>query len=1105
MTLQIQLFGEFCLTLDNAPVAALNTPKLQLLLAYLVLHRDTPQARQGLAYRFWPDSNDSQARTNLRNAIHLLRTALPDAEQFLRIDNQTVQWRADSPFTLDVAAFEEGMQAVVAIKDLPAAQAMLKRLLTLYRGELLSGFYEDWVLAARETWQERYLAALELASTLAEQQRDYRTAIDYNRRLLQIDPLREEAYARLMQLYALQGDRATALRVYHNCATILVRELGVEPGPVTQGIYERLLNLEETQPAIAPLRTAAPLVGRQSAWEVLQAAWQQAQRGQSRLLLVAGEAGIGKTRLAEEFLDWAARQGVVTVAAHCYAAGGRFALAPVQEWLRAPIFQKNRQAVDAVWRSEASRLLPELLTEQSGLATPPALAEHWQRQRLFEALARLTLHGQSSLLLLLDDIQWSDEDTLSWLHYLLRFDPMAKLLIIATARQEEVQQEQPLIAFLSQLRQTDLLIEQRLERLTPADTAALVANLTGHADLPDGATAIYHETEGNPLFIVEMVRAKLGIAGGSEVAKAPTSLAPEPRPNGELALPPKVHAIIEARLTQLSPDARDLVRAAAVIGRAFAADVLCKVSEMDEDTLVQGLDQLWQRGIIREQGFTQLGVEAYDFSHDKLREVAYAGLSPMRRRLLHRRVAETLENRQQPHVDEVSHQIALHYERAGLLAKALPYYQRAARVAHRLAAVQEAIDLLTHAQSLVQLLPEGIERTKLALTMQIDLGPLLLTTKGYAAPEVERAFSEAWQLCQQVGDIQQRFQVLWGLSRFYQIKPDLSKGAPIIKELLALAQIEENPEMLLEAYSITGTHFLHSAALRDAKQYLDQSLALYDRQQHAHHALLYGQDPAIVGLTYGAWTRWCLGYPEQALQQAQEALALGEALNHPYSRVLAMSYMTAQYQFLGDVEGCRRQAVATIEVTRAYGFTLWLALSTFLHGWALAVQGDFTSGMAQMQEGIDLYRATGAESGSAYLAGLLAERLGHVGQTEIGIAVIGEAFDLLERTQDRWCEAELYRLKGELLVRVADPAVWTLLGQTPADCFQQAIAVARQQGARWWELCARVSQCRLWQHDPRADEAYRQLADCYRRFDEGQSLPVMQEVQAMLAAHTSYK
>lgn len=1092
MTLKIQLFGEFCLTYDDAPLAALNTPKLQLLLAYLVLHRDAPQSRQALAYRFWPDSNDSQARTNLRNALHLLRHALPDAEQFLRIDNQTLQWRADSPFVLDVAVFEQGLQRVIALKEPAAAQELLKNTLRLYRGELLAGVYEDWVLAARETWQERYLSALDLAVTLAEQQRDYRTAIEVGRRLLQVDPLREETYARLMQLYALQGDRATALRVYHNCATLLVRELGVEPGPVTQGIYERLLNLEETQPALAPLRTTAPLVGRETAWTTLQAAWQHAGQGQPRLLLLTGEAGIGKTRLAEELLDWAARQGVVTVAAHCYAAAGRFALAPVQEWLRAPILQKNRQVVDDVWRSEASRLLPELLTEQSALPPPPTLAESWQRQRLFEALARLTLHSQP-VLLLLDDIQWCDEETLDWLHYLLHFDPAARLLLVATARQEDVQQ--PLTAFLAQLRQTDLLMEHHLARLSPTDTATLVAKLTGQSQAASGAPTIYTETEGNPLFIVEMVRAGLGIA--EQTTKSATQSAGEAVSSGA-ALPPKVHAVLEARLTQLTTGARDLARAAAVIGRAFAADVLSAVSEIDEDTLVRGLDELWQRGIIREQGFTQQGVEAYDFSHDKIREVAYSGLSPMRRRLLHRRVAESLESRHTAAISENSYQIARHYEQAGLLAKAIPFYQRAAQVAHRLAAVQEAIHLLTHAQRLLQALPESDERTKLALAVQIDLGPLLLATKGYAAPEVEHAFRTAWQLCQQVGDLQQRFQVLWGLGKFYQVKPDLPKGTAVARELLALAQVEENPELLLEAYSIAGTHFFHNVALRDAKQYLDQSLALYDPQHHAHHALLYGQNPAIVGLTYGAWTRWCLGYPAQALRQAQEALALAEELAHPYSRTLAMSYMTAQYQFLDDVEQCRRQAEATMALTRTYGFTLWLASATFLYGWAVAAQGDFTDGMAQMQEGIDLYRATGADLGSAYFAGLLAERVSHVGQHEIAVVVMNEAFDLLERTQDRWCEAELYRLKGELLARMDDAAMWTLLGQTPESCFQQAITVAQRQEARWWELRALVSLCRYWQNDARADEAYHQLAACYQRFDEGHHLPLLQTARAIL-------
>jgi len=202
---------------------------------------------------------------------------------------------------------------------------------------------------------------------------------------------------------------------------------------------------------------------------------------------------------------------------------------------------------------------------------------------------------------------------------------------------------------------------------------------------------------------------------------------------------------------------------------------------------------------------------------------------------------------------------------------------------------------------------------------------------------------------------------------------------------------------------------------------------------------------------------------------------------------------------MGDVEGCRRQAAATIAYTRTYGFALWLASATFLHGWAVATQGDFATGMAQMQEGVDLYRATGAELGSAYFAGLLAERLCAVGQKEMGVVVIGRAFDLLDRTQDRWCEAELYRLKGDLLVRVGDPAVWTLVGQKPEECFQQAITVARRQGARWWELRALMSLCQLCQADARGDEAHQHLAACYAQFTEGRDLPLLQHVQALLA------
>ena len=710
-TLHIHLLGDFRLVHGEEPVTSVKPARLQALLAYLLLHRDAPQLRHHVAFLFWPDSTEAQALTNLRNLLHLLRRALPDADRFLHVDAQTLEWRPDAPFTLDVADFEDALaQAEQAEQagDRAAARHALQEAVGLYRGNLLPSCYADWIQSERERLQQAFSGALERLTLLLEEQRDYRAAIGHAQRLLLHDPLHEPACRRLMRLYALDGDRAAALRTYHTCATAVQRELGMDPSPATRQAYELLLQTDTPAvPSPAPppgLAVSAPLVGRHREWARLRDAWQIALDGQPQFVLLTGETGIGKTRLAEELAQWAGQQGIAAAAARCHAAEGRLAYAPVADWLRT----LRLPPLEPVWRSEISRLLPELLVAQPDLAPPGPLAEPWQRQRFFEALTRVVLGSNQPLLLFIDGLQWCDQGTLEWLRYLLRFDPQAQrmadirrmtdvqLLVIGTSRPEDVGEDHPLTPLVQALRQDRQLTEITLGPLDEAGTVALAENLAGQTLDPDTAACLYRETEGNPLFIVETVRMGL-LAGnrqpGTGQGKFGAFCLPRP-------LPSRMQAAIEARLAQLPPPARELAELAATIGRDFTFAVLAQANDLDEGTLVRALDELWQRRIVREQG-----VDAYDFGHDKLREVAYAGLSNARRRLLHLRVAQALESVHAGDLDSVSAQVAAHYEHAGQPERAIPYYQRAAEVARRISANEEAVRYSQRALALLESAP----------------------------------------------------------------------------------------------------------------------------------------------------------------------------------------------------------------------------------------------------------------------------------------------------------------------------------------------------------------------------------------------------------------
>ena len=858
--LQIELLGHFFLRYDGEPLARLHQARQQELLAYLVLHRRAPQARRHLAFLFWPDSTESQARTNLRQLLHDLRRALPAAGTFLQMDAQSVRWRVDAPFTLDAADFE---RAIAEAGNPATDSALLERAVLSYAGALLPGCYADWILPDRERLGQYYEQALARLVVLLEEQQEYERALRYGQRLLRHDPLHEATYLRMMRLHALNGDRASALRTYHICATLLGRELGVEPNDELQAAYEHLLNLHPPPVVREVARSArgkdSHLIGRQAEWRRLQAAWHSALRGRLHFVLVTGEAGMGKTHLAEEMLSWAGQQGIATAYTRAYAAvgAGGLAYAPVVNWLRSDVLQQSLVRLDAVWLTELARLCPELLVARPDLNRPEPLTERWQRQRLFEALARTFMAVDASLLLVLDDLQWCDLETLEWLHYLLRHThgmdaqhpPPARLLVLGTMRPEEVDSAHPLTALLLNLRRTNLLTELVLTPLDGQETAALAAQVAGRELDSEARHRLYQATEGNPLFVVEMMRASSG-----EQGKGIGSLA---APSSSLSLPPKVQAVIQARLAQLSPSSRELACLAAVVGRSFTFPVLAQASALAEDVLIRGLDELWQRRIIRERG-----ENAYDFSHDRIRDVAYAEASLARRRFLHRRVAQVLEVLHRDDLSTVSDQLGRHYEQALQLEKAVKYYRQAAAASAELYAFESVLLYLDRVLILLGKLPATAEGIRQQIESWIETANTLVFTKGWMAIERKQALDRAYELAKQVGDEAHQLEAVEGLHGYYANRGEWYIVYNIAQEMVLLAEKLEDPRHLCMAYHGLANTYLHRGEFLASLQYQRRVIAI-DAELGSPE--LNGVSPR----SRMAEALWYCGYPEQAQRPEQ--------------------------------------------------------------------------------------------------------------------------------------------------------------------------------------------------------------------------------------------
>jgi DNA-binding SARP family transcriptional activator/predicted ATPase len=1098
--LKLRLFGEFNLYYGDEQVTSFSSTRLQSLLAYLVLHPDVLHSRQQMAFLFWPDTTEAQARNNLRQLLHQLRQSLPAVEQFLRVDATSLQWRLKTPYRVDVDLFEEALNRAgeaATQHDRDAERAALKEAESLYRGALLPNCYDDWIVPERERLHQAYSQAIEQLLRLCELQGDYVAAIRYAQRLIRFDPLSEDFYRRLMRLHLLNNDRASALRTYHMCAAMLQRELGVEPDPATHEIYEQLLHREAANGGPVPrqptLTVRPTLVGRQREWEELQSVWNRVIDGVPHFVLVTGEAGLGKSRLAEEFLTWAGQHGAITAKTRSYAAEGTLSLAPVTDWLRSDGIRSQIQQLQTVWLTEVARVLPELLVERPDIPHFKPVSEYGQRQRFFEALARALLTAPGPLLLLIDDLQWCDSETLEWLHFLLRFDPGAPLLVIGCARAEELPPQHPLRELMLHLHDTTGAIEIGLHPLDAAETATLAAHMGGRelaADLPeadvDSLMYLYRETGGYPLFVVEMVRAGLG---GAPDRTSGADLLREKLPAGEeRPLPSRVRAVLENRLQQLSPLACEVAELAAVNGREFTLDLLVAAGHVDVDSTVHALDELWHKRIVREEG-----TDSYDFTHDKLREVAYARISVPQRRSLHLRIAKALEVTYADDLDAVSGQLASHYERAGLILEAISHYQRAATVAQRLYANEDATLLLCRSLELLEQMPVSLKRDKQELSLRFALAPLYRVSKGWAAPELEHVLGRIQVLCNTVGEDTQRTEALYGLQSLYLVQAKLEHVQLVSDELQTLYQRSLGTAPLpITGVMLAGARF-HLGQISEANEQFEQTIAAADPDQLLHLQESQGVNYAALALAWQSHTLWCLGYPQQAYDRGLDAVRLVEDLDQPFNQALVAAYLALLQQLSADDEKFREHAERALALATRYQAPYYRAWSAILASYALALHYPDGQHIHHLRESIVDFKASGARLRLPYFLSLLAQVHGKAGHVDEALVVVDEALSEARGHNERLWDAKLYRLRGELLL-----ASGVAVDEVEAAMLR-AVAIAQSQQARSLELRATMSLARLWSSQHRLKEAKSRLSEVYVWFTEGLDTPDLQAAQALLA------
>lgn len=1047
------------------------------LVSLLALAHPRPTSRDRLLAYLWPERDTEHARNLLKQGVHALRRALGEGSILSAGDELYLNAEV---VACDVIAFEAAIKAA----DFESAVA-------LYRGPLLDGFhlphasdFEHRTGVERERLCRRFVDALEALAERASARHDWGAAVEWRRRVATELPYNGLVTVRLMEALDASGDRAGALQQARLHSQVLKEQFEAEPDEQVVALAEQLRTetarctergkIDSEPPArAAALKTGAscrasapsyPIVGRDAESERLRHTWAETAGGRPRFALITGEAGIGKTRLAEEFLVWIDGKHVDVARTRCYPAEGQLAYAPVTDLLGSATVRQRLEALDPVWLAEVARLLPELRKYLPDQPAPKALAEQWQRQRLFTGLTRALLDAREAMMLVIDDLQWCDQDTLHWLHFLLRTETDARLLVIGTARTHELSEDHALYSFLHHLRRQNQLMEIELGTLGIDAASALASQVAGCELSAEAAAHLYRETEGHPLFLVESVRAYLldpaqsgGEGAGLRISRG-------------RSLPPQVQAVIRLRLAQLSPAARRLAGTAATIGRDFSFAVLSRACDPVDDKPLDSLDELWQRRIIREQSPGR-----FDFTHDKLREVAYSDLGPVRRTVLHRRVAEALLLVHASNLDAVSGQIAGHYDRAAMPDDALAFYQAAAIVATRLYANEEAIGHLRRALVLLATMPRTEERERRELELQIALLPPLRATRGWSTEELGVATVRARELCDRVGTVTERFRIMWETISFQVVRGnDFRAAHATAKEFLDLAQGMEDPCLLTPALHAVGITHCQRGEFALAAEYLERAVASYDRRFHGSHVLLFGADFGVFSRAWAAHALWHLGHADRAVALSSEALEMSSELAHPFSRAIALAYGAMLLQFMEEPERVAEQSAALSDLSRQQGYPYYEAWGKILQGWALAErceERDVEHGMALIGAGIDGMKVMGAGVRRSYYLSLLADLCAKNGQRERGMELLGKALGLSKGSGEHWKDAELLRLQGVLSLAGGDDE------REAENLFRQARAVARQQDARMLDLRAVVSLARLLQRQQRREEARAMLGE----------------------------
>ena len=843
----------------------------------------------------------------------------------------------------------------------------------------------------------------------------------------------------------------------------------------------------------------SPLIGRDAELRLLEDRWEQALEGQGQTVLIFGEAGLGKSRLVQSIAR------TIQDSAGTDSTGARLPL--VFEWRCAEHFQNSELypvsnfmdcllgfAADESPSSRFERLARYL--EGYGLTSPesvglfakllflPAderylaagLTPAREREETFRVLRQWidACAAKRPLLFILEDLHWSDASTLEFLGQLIGNGERRGILTILTFR-PEFKIPWPAAPHQTVLALNRLSRRQVTEWLRTGSSKALPESLVNQ---------IYQRTGGVPLLVEEFTRmVRESIENGTA---CPSSGANRTSPQ---EIPVTLQDLVMARLDHMDCD-REIVRLTATLGHRFDYDLLAATATAGETILQTELTKLVSAGILYSKG--QWPRCSYVFKHGLLEEALYTAIDEPTRRQFHQRIAEAMEMQFPQAAETQPELLAEHCTKAGLVEKAVRYCLKAGLRSRERFANVEAVSHLQKGLQLLATLDPSAERDALELELLAPLGTAYIAWRGYANPEVDPILRRAHALCERVGQTPQVFAIMWGNFAYHIVRGDFRVCAELAEEAIGFAGRLNHPGILMEALFLRGITRLYRGDFAGARSMYAEGLARFDdRERTGALAKLIGEDPGVTYRCYLALAQWHLGFPDQALETGRELVELARSINHPFSLAYALHHTAWLHQHCGLGAQTQLAGEELMKIAVDQGFLFWHSTGTLYAAGGLLLQGRMERGLPLLQKGLQAYRATGARLGLPFYLSGLADACMRIGQFAEAGSALTEAIALMEENDERFQEAELYRLKGELLLAQSND-------QSQAEeWFRRAIETADRQGSKAWKLRATTSLARLWQKHGQREKAFAALSAVYAWFTEGNTTPDLVEAAAL--------